>query len=262
MNSPRAKPPWEPLGAPLGGRQRRELERSLSALLVWQRTLGRFPEVKRAPDATPFVSLHAPGRLAGCHGATEGAPGTRLARAFLRALHDARYGEVLPRERSELVASVSYLRTVRRVRFEDVEARLELGRHGLGVVAGGASSLLLPFVAAEQQADARGLLQLLAGKSGLPLDDARSTLFLFETDAVVARPPAPQWPSPGALCCTISANPPPFAWRRIAFVLTGTWKREFVSLRRSVSVCDFLITRQSRSCPSSTTTCVLQTCAR
>jgi len=59
-----------------------------------------------APDATPFVSTYARGRLVGCFGSDEGAPNERIARAFLRAIADARQQALSSSERAEVVAQV------------------------------------------------------------------------------------------------------------------------------------------------------------
>jgi hypothetical protein len=143
-----------------------------------------------APDATPFVSLYADGKLRGCFGSHEGESGERVARAFLRALEDARHGGVNEGERAALVAEVSYVRDVARVSSVD-EARAQFapGTHGIAIVrAGGSPTILLPSVARDGGLGARQTLEALARKAKVAdADLASDALFLFEADTVVAR---------------------------------------------------------------------------
>lgn len=178
--------PWTALAKPLSGAERAALARTLRDLLAWQQTLARFSRPRRAPDATPFFSLYARGRLRGCFGSTEGAAGERLARAFLRALEDTRYGGIAAAERAGLVAEVAYPIRPARVTRAELERRFEIGTHGLAASAPDRQpALLLPRVASDERADLPALLQVLARKSGGALDSA--TLFLFEVESVVAR---------------------------------------------------------------------------
>ena len=70
------------------------------------------------------------------------------------------------------------------------------------------------------------------------------------------------WPWRGPPYCTTLANRRLFAWRLTAYASTGMWRLGCVSPKRFAAVCDFPITKRSRSCPSSPTTCVLPTCER
>ena len=56
----------------------------------------------------PFVSVYARGILRGCYGSDEGAPGERIVRAFLRAIHDARFPPLERSQRSELSVELAY----------------------------------------------------------------------------------------------------------------------------------------------------------
>jgi hypothetical protein len=142
------------------------------------------------PDATPFVSLYAKGRLCGCYGSDEGPPGERLARAFLRAVDDGRFGGVRPGEREEVVAQISWVRRPRLVNPETAADAMELGVHGLAVVReGGRGTLLLPQVARDERAGGKELLQRLVQKAGLEGEGLEGqALYLFETESVIVRP--------------------------------------------------------------------------
>ncbi len=78
------------LQRPLDDGQRAVVSRQLRGLLAWQHSLRRWPLLRGAPDATPFVSVYAAGRLIGCVGSAEGEPAERVARAFLLAMADPR----------------------------------------------------------------------------------------------------------------------------------------------------------------------------
>jgi hypothetical protein len=104
---------WKTLDRPLVARERAALERSLRGLLRFQHALDRWPAVRGAPDATPFVSLYAKGTLRGCYGSGEGAPNERLARAFLHAQDDDRFGGVASTERERRSRRRSRIRAER-----------------------------------------------------------------------------------------------------------------------------------------------------
>jgi AMMECR1 domain-containing protein len=171
----------------LTSEQRALVRRYVRALIAWQRTLQRWPAMVEAPDATPFVSIYADGVLRGCFGGHEGGPGERLARAFLRALEDSRYGMVRSAERGRLAAVVSYVRSTRVVDPERVEEQVEVGSDGIAVIKKGRPPVvLLPHVARDLRADARELLARLARKAGLA-DWGGCTLFALRTEDIVVR---------------------------------------------------------------------------
>jgi len=185
--------PWRTLDAPIAPRRRAVLARSLRGLLAWQRTLARWPKIGWAPDATPFVSLYRGGELRGCMGSDEGEGAARLARAFVHALGDARFGGVRREDRAELVAQVTYARNVARAASaEEACQRIEPGTHGVALVRDGAIPVILvPSVARDGSLAARGLLSALAHKAGAPIERLdEGALFLFEADEIVARPQA------------------------------------------------------------------------
>ncbi len=189
MSSPFPPFPWKTLDAPLREPERDSLVTTLRALLRFQRTLGRWPALGGAPDATPFVSLYAGGSLRGCYGSHEGGPAERLARAFLKAQGDDRFGGLAPAERVVLAAQVSYPRGARLVNPATIDDEIEPGTHGVALVRDGAPPvLLLPHVARDEGLGAAGLLQALSRKARLADGELGSgALYLFETDDVVAR---------------------------------------------------------------------------
>jgi AMMECR1 domain-containing protein len=184
---------WKTLPRGLTTADRRGLAAGLGALLRFQRTLGGWRTPQRAPDATPFVSLYAGGRLCGCYGCGEGGPGERLARAFLRALDDGRFGGVQARERADVTAQVSYVRRATLVNPDTVADELELGMDGVAIVReGGHGTLLLPEVARDERIGGREVVRRLALKAGLGPDGlAGQAVYRLETERVVVRPGGP-----------------------------------------------------------------------
>ncbi len=178
--------PWRALGRRLTRAERERLGAYVRGLLAWQRTLRRWPALAAAPDSVPFVSLYAGARVRGCQGSPEGAPRERIARAFVRALADRRFGAVMAGERERLAAQVSYVKSARRVPWAAVEERIEPGTHGVALLSDGRlQALLLPQVACDGRMDARGLVASLVAKAGVAEGDG--ALFALETEELVVR---------------------------------------------------------------------------
>jgi len=180
---------WTPLRRSLDEDARRQLAREVRELLRFQRTLRRWRTARRAPDATPFVSLYANGRLCGCYGDGEGGPGERLTRAFLRAAHDGRFAPITPAEREVLAAQISYPLRPRLLNPETAAEQIEVGTHGVALVhARGSGAIVLPQVARDERLGPRELVAALLRKAGVgeaALEDRG--LYAFESDDVVVR---------------------------------------------------------------------------
>ncbi len=175
LKSP-AAPPYRALPRPLTAGERSRLSRHLARLVEWQRTLGAWPRLHAAPDATPFVSVHARGRLVGCFGSDEGTPSERIGRAFVRAIADARHQALSPSERGAVTAQLSYVLGVERADLARAAQTIEVGTHGVA----SRSAILLPDVARDNGWDAPQLLDALARKQGSALDD----VWIFRTERV------------------------------------------------------------------------------
>jgi hypothetical protein len=176
--------PLAALDAPLDARARRRLAASLRALLAWHRTLRRWPTTLAALDAMPIVSVYAGGKLRGCFGSSDGRPHERLARAFLLAAHDGRFGGLGRADRDGAIAVLSYPHTVRALDPDRARDAIEVGTHGLlHAPAERAPTILLPQVARDAQLDAGGLLAALARKARVD-GFAPGSLFTFETSDV------------------------------------------------------------------------------
>ncbi len=178
------------LKRPVPPRTALALQKHLQALLRWQADLRRWPlpaPRQAFPDATPFVSLHSARGTLGCMGSHEGEPRERVARAFLLALHDARFPMVTPAERGELTCELSYAHSPVRVGLLDFAARYEAGKHGVCAVhASGKRAVLFPSVAYDGVRSAAHMLEALARKGGAELLPT-SALYLFGASHVVVR---------------------------------------------------------------------------
>jgi AMMECR1 domain-containing protein len=181
--------PLLPLRGALPARERARVQAYVRGLLRWQATLDAWPRAARVPDATPFVSLYAGGTLRGCFGAEEGPPAERLARAFVLASSDARFGGTRRDERAGAVAQVTYLREPRRIDAELVERELEVGRHGIALVDAHARAIvLLPSVAREGRLDVDGFVRTMADKAKVPRAQwGGAGVFLFRTEEIPVR---------------------------------------------------------------------------
>lgn len=182
--------PLRPLRGALPGRARAQVQAYVRGLLRWQATFDAWPRAARVPDATPFVSLYAGGTLRGCFGAEEGPPAERLARAFVLASSDSRFGGTRREERARAVAQVTYLREPRRVDAARVERELEVGRHGIALVDAHARAIvLLPSVAREGRLDVDGFVRTMAEKAKVPRAQWDGAgVFLFCTEEIPVRP--------------------------------------------------------------------------
>ena len=183
--------PWSPFERPLATAERRGLSRLLHDLLRFQRDLAPFRLPRLTFRGTAFVSVYAHGRLRGCHGSDEGEASERVGRAFLRAVHDTRFGGVRGDERESLVAQVSYARRAHLLNPETAADDIEAGTHGVALVRDRKPAvLLLPHVARDEHLGPEGLLDALARKSAMARHDlsAAGALYRFETQDVVVRP--------------------------------------------------------------------------
>jgi hypothetical protein len=156
-------------------------------MLRFQRTLEGWHPVRGAPDAIPFVSLYASGRLCGCQGSDEGEPSSRVARAFLRALHDPRFVPVMPADRDTLAAQVSYVLRPRLLNPETAADAIEVGTHGVAIVRERAPGvMILPHVARDEGLGPRELLAALLRKARLQEGAWEGVaLYAFEAEDVV-----------------------------------------------------------------------------
>ena len=137
-------------------------------------------------DRGAFVTLRKEGRLRGCIGYIEGRRPlavTVAENAVNAGSHDFRFPQpVEPEELSDITIEVSALTPLRVI---DDPQKVDVGRHGVYIVKGGCSGLLLPQVAGEQGWDRDELLMGVCHKADLPATayrDADSVLYVFEAE--------------------------------------------------------------------------------
>lgn len=172
-----SSPPLRSLRARLAPRTRRELAARLA---------GGAPGRSPVPNATPFVSAYAAGKLVGLAAGETGSARARLERAIARALDGATPG------RGRVALEVAYPRTLERIRMNQAAERVELGVTGLcWDPPSGDLVVVLPNVARDERLDVSGLLGLIARRAEVaPGGLDRGRLWCFETDWTAASSPA------------------------------------------------------------------------
>lgn len=164
------------------------------ALLAWARESIAARLEKRAAGEPPsgpgldttcgaFVSLHIDGSLRGCIGRIVGGASiieTIRQMALAAAFEDPRFSPLSTEELGAVDIEITLLSPMRKI--ADVN-EIEVGRHGLYIVKGWHSGLLLPQVAVEWDWDRATFLQQVCHKAGLNVEAWRAPdaeLFIFE----------------------------------------------------------------------------------
>ena len=132
-----------------------------------------------------FVTLKKHGLLRGCLGYIK--PVTPLAEtvqemAVAAAFHDPRFPSLKPDEVRDLTFEISVLSPLKRIK--DIN-EIEVGKHGLYIVHGYNSGLLLPQVAVEYEWDRKSFLKETCYKAGLPPQawmDKETEIYIFSAD--------------------------------------------------------------------------------
>jgi AmmeMemoRadiSam system protein B/AmmeMemoRadiSam system protein A len=162
------------------------------------------------PVSGAFVCLKRGKHLRSCCGFV--GPPVALVRALAEAADrtawdDVRFPPVSPTELEHLHMEVWLLYHPEPVVVtgEDRVAAVTVGRHGLKVVRGGASGLLLPGVAVDHGWDSRQFLDQVCVKAGLHPSswrDSGTALYTFEGESIRGRitPQGGTWRRPGPAC--------------------------------------------------------------
>lgn len=150
----------------------------------------KMPEVKIDSENLKakrgaFVTLKKQGHLRGCIGyikAYKPLWETVQEMAIAAAFHDPRFPSLKADEVRQLAFEISVLSPFKRIK--DIN-EIEVGKHGLYMVRGYRSGLLLPQVALEYKWDRETFLQETCYKAGLPLDswkDKETEIYIFSAD--------------------------------------------------------------------------------
>ena len=132
-----------------------------------------------------FVTLQKKGQLRGCIGyiqAYEPLHKTIEKMAEAAAFKDPRFPPVREKELPELDIEISVLTPLRRI--TDVR-EIEVGKHGIYIMKGGWSGLLLPQVATEYGWDRQTFLDHTCQKAGLPSNawkEKDTEIYIFSAD--------------------------------------------------------------------------------
>lgn len=143
-----------------------------------------LPEILKKKRGA-FVTLHKKGHLRGCIGYIEARKPlyeTVKEMALAAAFHDPRFSPLRKDEMPDILFEISVLSPLQRV--HDIND-IEVGRHGLYIVKGRYSGLLLPQVAVEYGWDRLTFLQQTCCKAGLPTQAWKETdtsIFIFSAD--------------------------------------------------------------------------------
>jgi uncharacterized protein len=116
-----------------------------------------------------FVTVHVTKKLRGCIGVIEGREPLSASIPHCAqgaALHDPRFSSLRANELGELQIEISVLSELHAIAADQVE----IGKHGLFVVAGDRRGLLLPQVAVEHRLSREQFLEETCRKAGLPRD--------------------------------------------------------------------------------------------
>jgi AmmeMemoRadiSam system protein A len=132
-----------------------------------------------------FVTLKKRGQLRGCIGyikAVHPLWETVQEMALAAAFHDPRFPSLKPEELKDLTFEISVLSPLQRVK--DI-SEIQVGKHGLYIVCGNNSGLLLPQVASEYGWDRETFLKETCGKAGLhsqAWQDKETEIYIFSAD--------------------------------------------------------------------------------
>jgi len=132
-----------------------------------------------------FVTLKKRGHLRGCIGyikAVRPLWETVQEMAMAAAFHDPRFPSLKPGEIGDLTFEISVLSPLQRVK--DIN-EIEVGKHGLYIVRGYNSGLLLPQVASENAWDRELFLKETCFKAGLQpqaWQDKETEIYIFSAD--------------------------------------------------------------------------------
>jgi hypothetical protein len=132
-----------------------------------------------------FVTLKKRGHLRGCIGyikPVKALSETVQEMAVAAAFHDPRFPSLESDEIRDLTFEISVLSPLKRIK--DIN-EIEVGKHGLYIVRGYKSGLLLPQVAVEYEWDKETFLKETCYKAGLPMQawmDKETEIYIFSAD--------------------------------------------------------------------------------
>jgi len=149
------------------------------------------PESILSQPAGAFVSLYYRGELRGCLGvivAESSLAETVSQLAGRSATEDPRFIPVTEDELDDILVEISVLSPLTEISAIE---EIEVGKHGLFVVAGMYRGLLLPQVAVKHHWNAARFLEETCVKAGLPRDQwkhAETNIYIFSAEIIEQKP--------------------------------------------------------------------------
>ena len=132
-----------------------------------------------------FVTLHTHGKLRGCIGyihAQKPLHETIREMALAAAFQDTRFKPLTKDELKDIEIEISVLTPLKKIKSID---EIEVGTHGIYIIKGFHSGLLLPQVATEYGWDKKSFLEHTCAKAGIPKDawhDKDTEIYIFSAD--------------------------------------------------------------------------------
>jgi AmmeMemoRadiSam system protein A len=163
---------------------RTKIEAALAGKVVPE--LPDLPEIFQQ-ERGAFVTLEKHGQLRGCIGYIEARKPLYLTvaeMAVAAAFHDPRFPPVQQEEWPDITVEISILSPLHEI--QDIQ-EIEVGRHGLYIVQGARSGLLLPQVATDYKWDRLTFLQQTCHKARLPSNawqDKQTRIYMFSADII------------------------------------------------------------------------------
>jgi len=158
---------------------------------IESKLLGKkFPEIEIISETLKekrgaFVTLHKHGNLRGCIGyirAQKPLYETIREMAIAAAFQDNRFHPVTKDELEDLEIEISVLTPLKRI--DNIE-EIEVGKHGIYIIKGLHSGILLPQVATEYGWDRKTFLEHTCIKAGLPQDawkEKDTEIYIYSAD--------------------------------------------------------------------------------
>lgn len=171
--------------------EEKEILQKIARSSIESKLLGKkFPEIEITSETLKekrgaFVTLQKHGNLRGCIGyirAQRPLHETIREMALAAAFQDNRFNPVTKDELKDLEIEISVLTPLRKI--DNIE-EIEVGKHGIYIIKGFYSGILLPQVATEYGWDRKTFLEHTCTKAGLPNDawkEKDTEIYIYSAD--------------------------------------------------------------------------------
>jgi len=171
--------------------EEKEILHKIAKAAIESKLLGKkFPEIEVTSETLKekrgaFVTLHKHGDLRGCIGyirAQKPLYETIREMAIAAAFQDSRFKPVTKAELKDIEIEISVLTPLKKI--ESIE-EIEVGKHGIYIIKGFYSGILLPQVATQYGWDRKTFLEHTCTKAGLPEDawkEKDTEIYIYSAD--------------------------------------------------------------------------------